>query len=77
MMACNTKSLTETELIALYDKLGVVIWMRYFIECQGYDINRCVIYQDNMSALSLEKNGRISSLKHTKHIKANNILIKD
>jgi hypothetical protein len=46
-------------------------------ECQGYDINECVVFQDNMSALSLEKNDRISSSKQTKHIKANYFLVKD
>jgi hypothetical protein len=51
--------------------------MRYFIECQGYDIDEYIIFQDNMSALSLEKNGRISSSKRTKHIKAKYFLIKD
>ncbi len=54
-----------------------VIWTRYFVECQGYDIDECVIFQDNMSSLSLEKNGRISSSKRTKHIKAKYFLIKD
>jgi hypothetical protein len=76
-MKCNTKSSTETELISLADKLADVIWMRYFIECQGYDIDEYVVFQDNMSALSLEKNGRISSSKRTKHIKAKYFLIKD
>ena len=47
---CNTKSSTKTEIIALHDKLSGVIWMRYFVECQGYDINKCIIFQDNMSA---------------------------
>jgi hypothetical protein len=36
-----------------------------------------VVYQDNMSALSLEKNGRVSSSKRIKHIKAKYFLIKD
>jgi hypothetical protein len=36
---CNTKSSTKTELIALHDKLSNVIWMRYFVECQGYTID--------------------------------------
>jgi hypothetical protein len=67
-MKCNTQSSTETELISLYDKLPDVIWTRYFVECQGYEIHEYVIFQDNMSALSLEKNGRISSSKQTKHI---------
>ncbi len=47
---CNTKSLTKTEIIALHDKLSDVIWMMYFVECQGYNIDECIIFQDNMSA---------------------------
>ena len=43
------------EIIALHDKLSAVIWMRYFVEYQGYTIDECIIYQDDMSALSLEK----------------------
>ena len=76
-MKCNTKSSTETELISVADKLSDVIWMRYFIECHGYNLDEYVIYQDNMSTLSLEKNRRISSSKQTKHIKAKYFLIKD
>jgi hypothetical protein len=56
-MKCNTKSSTETELIFFADKLPDIVWMRYFIECQGYDLDEYIVYQDNMSALSLEKNG--------------------
>jgi hypothetical protein len=76
-MKCNTKISTEIELVLFANKLADIIWMRYFIECQGYDIDEYVVFQDNMSALSLEKNGRISSSKRTKHIKANYFLIKD
>ena len=36
-----------------------------------------MVFQDNMSSLSLEKNERISSSKRTKHIKATYFLIKD
>jgi hypothetical protein len=35
-----------------------------------------IVNQDNMSALLLEKNGRVSSFKRTKHIKAKYFLIK-
>jgi hypothetical protein len=76
-MKCNTKSSTETESISFTDKLADIIWMRYFIECQGYDIDEYVVFQDIMSMLLLEKNGRISSSKWTKHIKAKYFLIKD
>jgi hypothetical protein len=61
----------------VHDKLPDIIWTRYFVECQGYDIDEDIVYQDNMSSLSLEKNGRISSSKRTKHIKAKYFLIKD
>ena len=76
-MKQNTKSSTETELISLGKKLTDIVWMQYFIECQGFDLDEYIVFQDNMSALSLEKNGRISSLKQTKHIKAKYFLIKD
>jgi hypothetical protein len=36
-----------------------------------------LLYQDNMSAILLETNGRASSSKRTKHIKVKYILIKD
>jgi hypothetical protein len=43
----------------------------------GYDINKYIIFQDNMSALLLKKNGCVLSSKRTKHIKAKYFLIKD
>ncbi len=70
VMKHNTQSSTEMELILIHDKLPDIIWTRYFIEGQGYDIDEYMICQDNMSSLSLEKNGRVSSSKRTKHIKA-------
>jgi hypothetical protein len=77
VMKCNTQSSTEMELISIHDKLPDIIWTRYFIEGQGYNIDEYMIFQDNMSSLSLEKNGRVSSSKQTKHIKAKYFLIKD
>jgi hypothetical protein len=47
------------------------------VECQGCNIDECMIFQNDMSTLSLEKNGRVSSSKQTKHIKAKYFLIKD
>ncbi len=77
VMKCNTQSSTEMELISIHDKLPDIIWTRYFVEGQGYDIDEYMIFQDNMSSLSLEKNGRVSFSKWTKHIKAKYFLIKD
>jgi hypothetical protein len=66
----NTKSSTESELVAMYDKSADILWTQHFLEAQGYTISANIVYQDNMSTLSLEKNGRVSSSKRTNHIKA-------
>lgn len=65
----NGKSSTESELIAVDDALPQILWTRYFLECQGYEIKQNIIYQDNKSAILLEMNGKGSSSKRTKHIK--------
>ena len=66
-----SKSSTESKIIGLHDKSSDVLWTRYFLEAQGYTISSDIVYQDNMSTLSLAKNGYVSSSKRTKHIKAN------
>ena len=47
IMKCNTQSSTETELISVHDKLPDITWTRYFVECQGYDIDEYIVFQDN------------------------------
>ena len=44
---------------------------------QGYKMVALLLYQDNISAILLETNGRASSSKCTKHIKVKYNLIKD
>ena len=73
----NTKSSTEAELVGVDDSLGYILWARYFMIEQGYDMEPSLLYQDNMSAILLETNGRASSSKRTKHIKVKYYLIKD
>jgi hypothetical protein len=64
----NTKSSTEAELVAVDDAMPQVMWTRYFLEAQGYEVNKSTIYQDNQSDMLLENNGRKSSTKRTRHI---------
>ncbi|KAL3810038.1 hypothetical protein ACHAXA_000207 [Cyclostephanos tholiformis] len=64
-----TKSSTEAELVGVDDSLGCILWARYFMEEQGYDMEPSLLYQDNMSAILLETNGKASSSRRTKHIK--------
>ena len=53
----NVKSLTEGEVVGMSDYVAFPIWFRYFLEEQGYTIQENVIYQDNQSAMKIEKNG--------------------
>ena len=73
----NTKSSTEAELVGVADGLPMVIWTRNFLEAQGLTVNDNVIYQDNMSAILLERNGRSSSGKRTRHINIRYFFVAD
>jgi hypothetical protein len=73
----NTKSSTEAELVGVDDSLAYILWARYFLQEQGYDMEPSLLYQDNMSAILLETNGKASSSKRTKHIKVKYFYIKD
>ena len=64
----NTKSSTETELIAADELMPHILWTNYFLNWQGYNAKETILYQDNKSAILLEKNGNKSSSKRTKHI---------
>ena len=57
--------------------MGKVISTRYFIEAQGYSVGPTTIYQDNKSAILLEKNGTSSSTKRTKHINVRYFFVTD
>ena len=64
----NTKSSTEAEIDGVYDVLTQVIWTQYFLKEQGHMIQDNFIYQDNQSAIRLEKNVNQSSSNSTRHI---------
>ena len=73
----NTRSSTEAELVAVDDVIGQILWTNYFLSEQGYNTKDTVIYQDNRSAILLEKNGRASSGKRTKHMNVRYFFITD
>ena len=54
-----------------------MLWSLHFIQAQGYDVECVGLYQDNISTQLLIKNGKMSSGKKTKHIKAKFFFIKD
>jgi hypothetical protein len=50
-----TKSSTEAELVAISDVIGQVIWMRNFLEAQGYKLPPVKMFEDNLSTIALIK----------------------
>jgi hypothetical protein len=55
-------------LVGVDDVMPMILWTRQFMEGQGYDITENVVYQDNQSAMLLERNGQQSSTKRTRHL---------
>ena len=62
----NTRSSTEAELVGADDMSVMILWTRLFMEAQGYEINKNILYQDNKSTILLEENGKKSSSKRTR-----------
>lgn len=69
--------MTETELVGADDVLTMLIWSINFMRAQGYDVKMAKLYQDNMSTMLLEKNGRASSSKQTRHLNIRFFFITD
>jgi hypothetical protein len=63
----NTRSSTESKLVAHDDVVSKILWSKQFIEAQGFTVNANIVYRDNTSAMKLEENGKASSGKHTRH----------
>ena len=53
-----------------------MLWTKYFIEAQRYGIDKNIMYQDNLSAMLLERN-RNKSSKKEKHIQVQYLFNKD
>ena len=73
----NATSSTESEVIGCCDYVRKgALFSRCFLYEQGYDLET-VVYQDNSSALKLEKNGHRSCSQRTRHIDIRYFYIKD
>ena len=64
----NTKSSTEAEVVGVSDCLTYNIWIFLLIEAQGCDIKQNILFQDNQSAINMEKNGKKSCTGKSRHI---------
>ena len=77
MEKINTKSSTEAELVGLAEYLPYNIWFLHYMRAQGYMIRSNTIYQDNKSAILMERNGRNSCTGNSRHINVRYFWIKD
>jgi hypothetical protein len=62
----NVQSSTEGELVAVDNAATMILWTKLFLEAQGYNVDKNIVYQDKKSAILLETNGRKSSGKRTR-----------
>jgi len=63
--------------VGVHDVLPQALWSRYFLEAQVFDVKGNIVYQDNMSSMLLETNGRASSSKRTRHMQLRFFFAKD
>ena len=74
----NAKSSTKAEVVGLSNSyLPNVIWAKMFLAEQGYELTDNDFYQDNQSAIRLEKNGRASCRQKSRHINIGYFFMKD
>jgi hypothetical protein len=73
----NTKSLTESKLVGINDMMPIMLWTCYFLLSQGCGIVENLLLQDNKSSILLERNGKASSGKRTRHINIQYFFITD
>ena len=51
----NTRSSTESELVAVNDMMPIVLWTWYFLMAQGYGVAENLLLQDNKSSMLLDQ----------------------
>ena len=73
----NANSSTKAELVGFCDFLPYPLWLLLFLKHQGYTLDKNVIFQDNESAVRLEKNGRNSCTGNSRHIDIKYFFVKD
>lgn len=73
----NTTSSTETEIVAVGEKLLKCVWDQHFCIKEGGSTNEDVMYQDNKSTILLMNNRIYLSRKERKHIHVRYYFITD
>ena len=74
---CGVCAQVLDDLLCVNDAMLLILWMRLFLQAQGFNVKDNVVYQDNQSAILLENNGKRLSSKNTKHIDIRYFFITD
>jgi len=77
MQKLNTRSSTEVELVDVDDVMAKILWTKLFIEQQGYEEKRNILFQDNKTSILLETNERESAGKRSRHINIRYFFVTD
>jgi hypothetical protein len=62
----NVQSSMEGKLVVVDTATTMILWTKLFLEAQGYDVEKNIVYQDNKSAILLETNCKKSLGKQTR-----------
>ena len=73
----KAKSSTEAELIGTIEYVPFNVWMFMFLESQGYEIKKNIIFQDNQSTIRMANNRRDSYTGNSRHINIHHFFVKD
>ena len=64
----NKKISTKKKVFGVSDYLPYNIWIYLFMGAQGYDIKQKILFQDNQSAINMEKNRKKLFTGKSRHI---------
>ena len=64
----NITRSTEAKVAGVHEHMPAILWMRYFLDAQGYPLRPTKVHQDNLSGKQVEKNGKTPSSKKTRYM---------
>ncbi len=64
-------------MVGVDNMMPIILWTCYYLLKQGYGVIENLLLQDKKSLILLEKNGRASSSKCTRHINIGYFFISD
>lgn len=73
----NVKSSTECEVVGTSEYVPYNIWLMMFMEWQGFPLKNNILFQDNQSAIKIERNGRNSCTGNSRHVNIRYFFVKD